>query len=538
MVDFSVSHDVAKELTKEVQHVLPKMEKFALYLQELNHKKQATLLGYLEKPTILRRFLRRGKVIHPPAIPAEVKKRMLQLIKRALVLTKHEHNMEWKEKECVQNMCKMPLFRKAGTDFKRALRSLVARDRTFIDQMFETTKIINITLKSQKRWIEQEKLGDAVGKPELKRDLAVEATHLKKLLVEIQALKSTLERTEHEAAAILIAHSVGDEVYDEILTLAKRQQKKDVTIQEKIALFLKRNEEMRKKIAVRMVMLVHMTDHFPENGVIIPTAAVRKDYLRYTIHFTMNGPVGAHVGNDWGEKKYAILVPLKEVYKRVVNLVPEDTWVVGSLRLPLGSEIIVPHGHKITDAGVARVIVAPSGTNPYKYARARIKEMGLPLWNIKKWGFASSDKLSRDMTGIFNAIAQKDQDGFQRYPKLAKELRATSTIHSATIWIEIEKLPGRIQRLFEEQARQLEQDDPYLIIEEAIRIEKTIKECLKGLGERDMYYITNEERVTLRQIERDLHLLGRQITEYLWEIQRYRGRRRGKLEKLFKLLPI
>jgi len=64
-------------------------------------------------------------------------------------------------------------------------------------------------------------------------------------------------------------------------------------------------------------------------------------FPRETMHFTLNGVVGDHNGGEsygrgysWKDKKFAYLIPLKDVIDQVITLGFHDTIVLGKIRLP------------------------------------------------------------------------------------------------------------------------------------------------------------------------------------------------------------
>lgn len=126
---------------------------------------------------------------------------------------------------------------------------------------------------------------------------------------------------------------------------------------------VKRQEKLRPEDLV----CVHLTDTFPEGGIIHPTADHDPNsFLRYTVHFSLNGTVGvnflANMGApvSWGKKAYAVIVPFKPLLEtdRVLNFTPTDTFVLDSVILPQGSFIIKDKKDPtdVSNAGQAKVI--------------------------------------------------------------------------------------------------------------------------------------------------------------------------------------
>ncbi len=99
--------------------------------------------------------------------------------------------------------------------------------------------------------------------------------------------------------------------------------------------------EHNSKIFEKFV-LVHLTDVFPEEGVVKPYLYTDKPLaLRSTIHFCLNGPVSSHMYGSWASKSFAIIVPMEKVKHWVSRIQVVDTYGFHTLKLPEGSKILV-----------------------------------------------------------------------------------------------------------------------------------------------------------------------------------------------------
>ncbi|MBI5391356.1 hypothetical protein HZB02_07765 [Candidatus Woesearchaeota archaeon] len=177
----------------------------------------------------------------------------------------------------------------------------------------------------------------------------------------------------------------------ELKELAGQQAKRE---QDKIAYFNRKLEEMRRlqlNFRPEQLIAVHVTNHFPENGVMRTTGQFtgkifsndkrskerEVKFPRETIHFSLNGKVGSHVYGNWDSVKFAVLIPVHLIMQRIVNLNPVDTYVVGELNLPHGSEIIAREedavGHQF---GNAKFVPVPNGKALEEVISLRIKERG------------------------------------------------------------------------------------------------------------------------------------------------------------------
>lgn len=125
------------------------------------------------------------------------------------------------------------------------------------------------------------------------------------------------------------------------------------------------------------LVLVHLTDTFPEDGIIRTTNFFRPEILRRTIHFTLNGPVVEEqqfgVGN-WEKKKYVILIPFEKVMDRVEELSTDDTFILEDLELPEGSLVLAGNSvHLPSDrskAGKASMAIENFGRTPWDLRKA------------------------------------------------------------------------------------------------------------------------------------------------------------------------
>lgn len=90
------------------------------------------------------------------------------------------------------------------------------------------------------------------------------------------------------------------------------------------------------------LILVHRTNYLPNNGMVETTMTATKGRVpRDTVHFSVNHPVSGHLGGNWDEAAYTVLIPLTSISKAKIecfNLV--DTWVRGDLMLPEGAVVL------------------------------------------------------------------------------------------------------------------------------------------------------------------------------------------------------
>ncbi len=201
------------------------------------------------------------------------------------------------------------------------------------------------------------------------------------------------------------------------------------------------SRKLRGHLNITKLIAVHMTDYFPEKGVILtknvadPGIVVhgrRVRFPRETIHFTLNGPVGGHSMGDWNDKKYAILIPLPFIINRIYNLAPEDSWVIGNLTLPRGTEILGKQKDFAGKRTKLKKIIVPNNTSTYGYVSERVAQKGyhpsqINMWN---WSFAAWGE-------AMQAINEEIGDGTDityTFSKMAKRLGKESTRHSGSLF--------------------------------------------------------------------------------------------------------
>lgn len=98
--------------------------------------------------------------------------------------------------------------------------------------------------------------------------------------------------------------------------------------------------EGNKNLELGDLIAVHLTDTFPEDGILRTRFSYDPSIIRDTIHFSINGSVGSHMYGNWDNKRYAILVPLERIKDRIVNYNPVDTFILGDLELSESSWIL------------------------------------------------------------------------------------------------------------------------------------------------------------------------------------------------------
>lgn len=242
-------------------------------------------------------------------------------------------------------------------------------------------------------------------------------------------------------------------------------------------------EYVLEHVEVSAFIAVHATDYFPEKGILKPSGHFTFNFLnkfisdnskkiiqdlqlkhtRMTIHFTLNyvvEGVAAHGQFFTWNTKYAVLIPLKDVIKRVICLNPVDTWIIGELPLPSSAEILMPEkeynsNRKKWDkmAEKAKIIPYPQKYSLKEAIEVRIRQRGYQLTTGGDHGWfegvdiqyiqtfiEKSTLLSTDEKERLSSLAVTS--GFSHWSDIfnaiARKTGAQTRKHYGTLWRNIE----------------------------------------------------------------------------------------------------
>lgn len=100
----------------------------------------------------------------------------------------------------------------------------------------------------------------------------------------------------------------------------------------------------REILEPKDLILVHLTNYFPEGGIVRAAAFYHPETLQFTIHTTING-VAPDIpldlgGYTWRDKKYAVLVPFEKIQAKALAFNPADTFFLEKLVLPQGAVVL------------------------------------------------------------------------------------------------------------------------------------------------------------------------------------------------------
>ena len=183
-----------------------------------------------------------------------------------------------------------------------------------------------------------------------------------------------------------------------------------------------RDENKKKSIdGMKDLVLVHLTDYIPKNGVINSTkdsgAYSVEDFAgvsykvpsqRDTVHFAVNGAVEPNNGGNWDNCKYAIIIPFDKVDKsKFKGGTTSDLYTKGSVSIPEGAYLLCPETEreKLQDElGNKIEVIGFEGDKAKAYSNAFIQKLGYKQKGIGDfgWGLAREDKDEAVAENIFS----------------------------------------------------------------------------------------------------------------------------------------
>lgn len=171
---------------------------------------------------------------------------------------------------------------------------------------------------------------------------------------------------------------------------------------------------------------VHMTDYLPLDGVIrTSTTTESRATPLSTLHFALGEMVVSHDMGNWEAKKYAVLVPFKNLEPQLMTVLHQDTFILGDLKLQPGAILIAPLGEKISPIPGVKVIYFDSAQ---RKMRDVIREV---LEQNDQWTF-QSDGAFTDNKVMNNGRNMNNRDFFRHllkmYPHLTYDLHSNDMI--------------------------------------------------------------------------------------------------------------
>lgn len=153
------------------------------------------------------------------------------------------------------------------------------------------------------------------------------------------------------------------------------------------------------------VLAVHITEFLPTEGA-IRASTENNHRFGATLHFALGEPVRDHTEGNWSNRPYAVLLPLASMKRQVLNVMAQDTFVLGDVKLPREAVVLVPDSAKVDENVPYRIVrydpaigikqavreyIAASGTIPFKseggWAFNRVKVQDQQLRNDRLESF-------------------------------------------------------------------------------------------------------------------------------------------------------
>ena len=179
------------------------------------------------------------------------------------------------------------------------------------------------------------------------------------------------------------------------------------------------------------MMLCHMTDYIPKGG-IIQTTRSATGAMRDSVHFSVNHSVLGHIGGDWSNKKFAILMPLKGARNMSGNSfaggIATDFYSIGPVKIPPNS-IIVRHNSKLPK-GKYRIVNTSEFKELTGLKKCRVIETSNPNFQeavddiISKSGYELRQTQDSFVWGTLKRNGHGNKRSFKNFRKFNEYLKA------------------------------------------------------------------------------------------------------------------
>lgn len=331
----------------------------------------------------------------------------------------------------------------------------------FINKQMEDTKKAIETYNDKKHGKRLE-LG-------LKFNIEREEDRLKKLKSKIEYCKAFCSRTMEEQEEKRkrrekeIKKLFNPDDLAEVMHIAKEEIDNERDKKEAIQRFLYQQRKVRNPLNVKQLIAVHATKYFPNNGIIKTPGNFVSEYEvdgkkhkwilpRETIHFALNGLVTEHTqGAKWESMPFAIMIPLDRIIKKCSALLAADTFVIGDLKIPKGSEIMLNERYdekrfqKLKNkSGNAKIVFLKEDENLREGINRRIKERGYtPIkGGFHSWNYPELVS-EKEIKEIIESFGFKDFNAFtwsEPFDELSQKTGIRLLPHEDSIWHEAETI--------------------------------------------------------------------------------------------------
>lgn len=171
---------------------------------------------------------------------------------------------------------------------------------------------------------------------------------------------------------------------------------------------------------------VHMTDYLPLGGVIrTSTTTESRSMPLSTLHFALGEMVISHPMGNWEKKKYALLVPFKNLEPQLMTVFHQDTFILGDLKLRPGTLLLAPTGEKVPSIpGVKVIRFDPTQRKIRDVIREVLEEND--QWTFKSDGASMDSKVRNNRRNMNNREFFKHL--LDLYPHLTHKLHSQDLI--------------------------------------------------------------------------------------------------------------
>jgi hypothetical protein len=194
-------------------------------------------------------------------------------------------------------------------------------------------------------------------------------------------------------------------------------------------------------LGLHQFIAVHLTDTFPLKGILKPGGQFEATG-RNTLHFSINAPVASHELGSWAGKRFAVLIPLEKIIDRIINLLPQDSWIFGDLVLPPGSEILMLVNPNEKEIPLIRSDCAPFVhlSKDIDFIKKNTGNADLRVYDVAKYSLITEAVHERIVQRGYRLQSHHATGGFSdlvlatKFDEIADELKKTTGLHVFTDW--------------------------------------------------------------------------------------------------------
>jgi hypothetical protein len=447
---------------------------------------------------------------------------------------------------------------------KSLLNELILHQKQAVSGIIQIMEKCLASLREQEQIVEKFKLSD-ISKSDLElSEMQFQAElkrHIEWVIEAVYTIKGAANSLVKESKNIIYgirqekkAKTIfTKEDLDELRKLAEFEVKEGESRIASYRRILKDQKQLRLPIETKRLIAVHLTDTFPDKGIIktkgqytFELYGVEINYPRESIHFTFNGPVEQHaIGPNWELKRLAILIPAEKIIDRFVHIAPEDSIILGQLELPEGSEIIGrAKDVQGRDAGRATIIpifdFAPRWKKRFIHEQVaeRIRNKGYSPMKVGDWSWlrAYSKHDFEVLKNFIESLSNIQENQWSVYFRTyAEELGKIYGGHNGSFWMNLEKFveycyskmsesntslsPGEIlemrERVVKYAAEIKEKSKEFLFPEEkeaCLRIKDALKKLYRDLKQK--YPTTWKNRAEYRSKAQKYRRQAKELEEY------------------------